>query len=56
VWARTNTSTAYYLWSGKTRQRAGFGDLDVGQRVSLNALATDTAITARRVEVNKLRY
>jgi hypothetical protein len=50
------SKTVYYVWTGKSRRGAAFGDLGVGQKVSINALVTATAITARRVEVNKPRY
>jgi hypothetical protein len=50
------SSTVYYLWDGKTRTRWSFDRLAVGDKVSINALATSTSITARRVEVNKPRY
>jgi hypothetical protein len=56
VLVKTTSNTVYYFWSGKNRRRASFGDLVGGQKVSINALVTTTAITARRVEVNKPRY
>jgi hypothetical protein len=56
-WVYTTGSTVYYIWSSsKTRTRGYFSSLQVGQRVSINAAATTTMITARRVEVNKPRY
>lgn len=55
-WVYTTTSTIYYVWSGDLRTRATFSSLKVGQRVSINAVATTTRITATRVEVNKPRY
>ncbi len=55
-WVYTTTSTIYYVWSGDLRTQATFSSLKVGQRVSINAVATTTRITATRVEVNKPRY
>ena len=55
-WVTTTSSTIFYVWSGKLRTRATFSSLKAGQRVSVNATATTTQITASRVEVNKPRY
>jgi len=55
-WIDTTTSTLYYLWEGDLRTAGTFADLKVGQRVSINASVSTTAITASRVEVDKPRY
>ena len=55
-WVNTTTKTLYYAWVGDLRTPATFADLRVGQRVSINASVSTTAITASRVEVNKPRY
>jgi len=56
----TTSSTVYVVWSGTTpttlSSSTGFSTLDVGDSVSINALATTSITTARRVEVNKPRY
>jgi len=52
----TNARTLFYVWNGKTHQRVTFAALAVGQRISINAQVTTTAITASRVEVSKPRY
>lgn len=56
VRVQTNSTTVFYVWTGKKRQRVTFSTLVEGQKVSINALVATTAITARRVEVNKPRY
>jgi hypothetical protein len=54
-WVSTGTA-ACYQWSGKTKTRIACSAVAKGDRVSINALATSTSITARLVEVNKPRY
>jgi len=55
-WVNTTSSTLYYVWLGDVRTVSTFAALKVGQRVSINAVASSTTITASRVEVNKPRY
>jgi len=55
-WVGPPPSTLYYVWLGDVRTPATFASLKVGQRVSINAVAGKTSITANRVEVDKPRY
>ena len=55
-WVRTTKYTRYILWDGKTRKYIRFGDLAVGDKVSINAKVRSGVFTARRVQVRQPRY
>ena len=55
-WVRTTRSTKYILWDGKTRKYITFGDLDVDDKVSINAKVANGVFTARRVQVRQPRF
>jgi hypothetical protein len=49
-WVSTTAYTKYYSWDGKTRERIAFRDLEVGDKVAINAKVKDGKFTARRVQ------
>lgn len=54
---KVDSSTLYYEWiSSSKRVVCHLGDLKLGDKVSINAVATTAVTTAKRVEVNKPRY
>lgn len=55
-WVNVTPTTLYYVWLNDLRTAGTFADLEVGQRVSINAVISTTTITANRVEVDKPRY
>ena len=55
-WVRSTKYTRYILWDGKTREYIKFGDLAVGDKVSVNAKVASGVFTARRVQVRQPRY